>query len=126
MHKLNLLHQLTCSGFQCRDGSLKSSRDIWGGTELTGFKVRAGGAGVRVAISRDKALEGAIAPLLSPPHLYPLAQRGAKSELSINLANAAHPTLVILRPNQQALPAHAASSDFSIGAAYLGLCCRLA
>lgn len=50
-------------------------------------------------------MEGAIAPLSSPPHPYPFAQRGAKSELSIILANTARPTLVILTlPNRRFQP----------------------
>ena len=32
--------KLTCSGLQCRGSGSKSTRDMWGGTELTSFRAR--------------------------------------------------------------------------------------
>lgn len=47
----SLTHKLTCSGLQCRGSSSPGDRAIWGGTELTSFRTRAGVAGGRTALS---------------------------------------------------------------------------
>lgn len=51
----SLTHRLTCPGLQGGADSSKSARDIWGQSELTGFRVRAAGVGVRAALSGDRS-----------------------------------------------------------------------
>lgn len=58
--------------------------------------VRAGGPGIREALSREEMLADTVAPLLSPFQTSSEEQVGAKSEISINLANAVCSTKVRL------------------------------
>lgn len=48
-----LFQKLTYSGLWCRGSSLKSHREIQGETELTSFRTKVWGTGVRVALSGD-------------------------------------------------------------------------
>lgn len=55
-------HRRTCSQTYLAlgssgSGSSKSARDMRGGTELTSFRARVGGAGVGAALSRDRSTD---------------------------------------------------------------------
>ena len=78
------LLRFTPSELQHGGSSLKGTRDIWGGTELSSIRERTGG----VAFSQTEVLAEAIVPLMRPSHTEPAN--------SINLAHTACPTLVIL------------------------------
>lgn len=41
----SLAYRITQSKLQCRESNLKSTMDIWRGTKLINFRVRAGGVG---------------------------------------------------------------------------------
>ena len=69
-HTDSLVH--ICSPkLQRRDSSLRRARDIWGGTELYGFRVRPEEA----ALSGTKVPIVVVVPLLSPPTTQPGAGR---------------------------------------------------
>ena len=61
---------LTASELQCRGSSSNSARDIWGGAELSVFRVKARGT----ALARTEVLAGAVVPLWSP---FPTQLAGA-------------------------------------------------
>lgn len=86
----SLTHSLT--QLQHRGNSLKNSRGIpgtWGETKLTSFRVKAGGSGVRAALSRDWRCHGSFT---EPSSQAACRQAGRhKSKLSINLANTLGP-----------------------------------
>lgn len=50
----SLAQKLIRSVLRAKTAALNRTRDIQGGTKLTSFRVRAGGAEVRAALSRDK------------------------------------------------------------------------
>ena len=92
----SLTHKLTHSKLQHRGCSLRNARNTQRGTELTSFREMAGGAGVRIALSRDR-WTGRHHCSLDELSSHPanIVQVGAKSEISINLANTVCPALVI-------------------------------
>ena len=57
------LLRLTVSDVHSQVSCLQGIRDTWGGTELFGIRVRAGGA----AFSHTDVLAEALVPLMSPP-----------------------------------------------------------
>ena len=89
----SLAHKLMHSELHHRDCILKNTRDIRGGTELSSFRARAEGSGVRSTLSRKKLLADTIGPLLSTS---PTRQAGTKSECSINTVCPAPPDLPTL------------------------------
>ena len=83
------LLRLTCSELQHWGSSLKGSWNIQEGTEVSGTRASAGGT----AFYQAEVLVEATVPFLShPPHSQ---QEGAISSVSINLAKAICPALVI-------------------------------
>lgn len=71
---------------------------MWGETQLTNFRVKAKGAGVRTTLLRDKITSRCNCSFIELFHPVGPEQVGARSSrLSINLGNIICPTMVIPR-----------------------------
>lgn len=82
----DLLAHKPCCKRQQRDGSSKSSRRSWGGTELSGSRARAGGT----ALSGTKVPVGTVVPLLSSSCPYKASRCRRAANLSLHRTGKPH------------------------------------